>query len=254
MARTRAAQARPQDASPEPREGETPLEREEAREVNDADAQLTRAEDLLNDEPARVPGELIQGSGLVNGSGNAVGLTNGGGSARGLDEASAPPVPRENRPSPQDLNGPAFNDGQPSLPSVQDREGLRQLRERDAERRSHNLQAVQQFLERPEVRQGLGDPTPQEGLNFGYADGVAPMDEDEVNHLNNPPVVKRPPSPEVRNNRRRRKPTEADYLNPRVWRRRASDGAQYMTPPQDFHPSDDEDEEAFRRSRQRLAC
>jgi hypothetical protein len=80
------------------------------------------------------------------------------------------------------------------------------------------------------------------------------MDEDEVNHLNNPLVVERPPSPEVRNNRRRREPTEADYLNPRVWRRRASDGAQYMTPPRDFHPSDDEDEEAFRRSRQRPAC
>jgi hypothetical protein len=38
-------------------------------------------------------------------------------------------------------------------------------------------------------------------------------------------------------------------LNPRVWRRRASDGAQYMNPPLDFHPSDDENEEAFRRSR-----
>jgi hypothetical protein len=67
MARTRAAQAKPQDASSEPREGETPLEREEAREVNDADAQLTGAEDLLNEELARVPGDLIQGSGLVNG-------------------------------------------------------------------------------------------------------------------------------------------------------------------------------------------
>ena len=182
MARTRAAQARPQDASPEPREGETPLEREEAREVNDADAQLTGAEDLLNDEPARVPGDLIQGSGLASGSGNAVGLVNGGGSARGSDEARAPPVPRENRP--QDPNGPTFNDGQPSLPSMQDREGLKQLRERDAERRSRNLQAAQQFLERPEMRQGLGDPTPQEGLNPGYADGLAPMNENEVNHLN----------------------------------------------------------------------
>jgi hypothetical protein len=95
MAMTRAAQARPQDASPEPREGETPLEWEAAREVNDVDAQLTRAEDLLNDEHAHVPGDLIQGSGLVNGSGSAVGLTNGGGSARGSDEASAPPVPRK---------------------------------------------------------------------------------------------------------------------------------------------------------------
>jgi hypothetical protein len=80
------------------------------------------------------------------------------------------------------------------------------------------------------------------------------MDEDEVNHLNNPPVVERAPSPELRNNRRRREPTEADYLNPRVWRRRAPDGAHYMTPPRDFHPSDNENEETFRRSRQRPAC
>jgi hypothetical protein len=166
-----------------------------------------------------------------------VGLVNGGSSAHGSDEASAPPVPGEN--CLQDLNGPAFNDGQPSLPSVQDREGLRQLRERDAERRSRNLQADQRFFERPEVRQGLGDLTSPEGLNPGYADGVAPMDEDEVNHLNNPPVMERPPSSKVPNNRRRREPTEADYLNPQVWRRRASDGAQYMTPSRDFHPSDD---------------
>jgi hypothetical protein len=80
------------------------------------------------------------------------------------------------------------------------------------------------------------------------------MDEDEVNHLNNPPVVERAPSLEARNNRRRREPTEADYINPQVWRRRAPDGTQYLTPPCDFHPSDDEDEEAFRRSRQRPAC
>jgi hypothetical protein len=128
------------------------------------------------------------------------------------------------------------------------------LRERDAERRSRNLQAAQDFLERQELRQGLGEPAPQGGLNPGYAEGVAPMDEDEVNHLNNPPVVERAPSPEVRINRRRREPTEADYLNSRVWRRRAPDGAQYMTPPRDFHPSDDKNEEAFRRSRQRPAC
>jgi hypothetical protein len=116
-----------------------------------------------------VPGDLIQGSGLFNGSGNVVGLVNGGGSARGSKEASALPVP--GKKCPQDLNGLAFNDGQPSLPLVQEREGLRQLRERDAERRSCNLQAAQQFLERPEVRQGLGYPTPPEGLNPGYADG-----------------------------------------------------------------------------------
>jgi hypothetical protein len=35
---------------------------------------------------------------------------------------------------------------------------------------------------------------------------------------------------------------------------RGPDGAQYMTPPQDFRPSDDENEETFRRSRQRPAC
>jgi hypothetical protein len=71
MARTQA-QSQPQDASQEPRAGETPLEQREAREVNEMDAQLTGAEDLFNVEHARVPGDLIQGSGLVNGSGNAV--------------------------------------------------------------------------------------------------------------------------------------------------------------------------------------
>jgi propanediol dehydratase large subunit len=83
MARTRAGQSEPQDASQEPRAGETPLEQGKAREVNEVDAQLTGAEDLLNVEPARVSGDLIQGSGLVNGSGNAVGSVNGRGSARG---------------------------------------------------------------------------------------------------------------------------------------------------------------------------
>jgi hypothetical protein len=92
MARTRATHSQPQDASQDPRARETPLEQGESREVNKVDAQLTGAEDLLNGEPTRVPGDLIQGSGLVNGSGNAVGLVNGG-SARGSDEASAPPAP-----------------------------------------------------------------------------------------------------------------------------------------------------------------
>jgi hypothetical protein len=131
-----------------------------------------------------------------------------------------------------------------------DREGLRRLRKRDAERISRNLKAARDFLERPELRQGLKDPVSQGGLNLGYAQDVAPMDEDEVNHLNNPPVVERAPSPDARNNRRRREPTEADNLNSRVWRRRAPDGAQYMTPPLYFHPSDDEDEKAFARNRQ----
>jgi hypothetical protein len=217
MARTRAAQSQPQDASQEPRAGETPLEQGEAREVNEVDAQLTGAKDLLNVEPARVPGDLIQACGLVNGSGIAVGLVNGRGSARGSDEASAPPAPVDNPQ--QGLNAPTLN-----ADPLQDREGLRRLRERDAERRSRNLQAAQDFLERPELRQGLGDPAPQGGLNPGYAEDVAPMDEDEVNHFHNPPVVERASSPEVRNNRRRREPTEADYLNPRVWRRRAPIG------------------------------
>jgi hypothetical protein len=178
MARTRAAQSQPQNASQEPRAGETPMEQREAREVNEAKAQLTGAKDLLDKEHARVPGDLIQGSGLVNGSGNAVGLINDGGSARGSDEASAPPAPVDN---PQhDLNAPTIN-----ADPLQDREGLRLLRERDAERRSRNLQAAVDFLERPELRQGLEDLVPQVGLNPGYAEGVAPMDEDEVNHLNN---------------------------------------------------------------------
>jgi hypothetical protein len=72
----------------------------------------------------------------------------------------------------------------------------------------------------------LEDPVSQ-GSNRGYASDVAPTDEIEVNHLNNPPVVERAPSPEARNNRRKREPTEADYINSRVWRRRAPDGAQY---------------------------
>src|SRR6476646_5586590 len=80
------------------------------------------------------------------------------------------------------------------------------------------------------------------------------MDEDEIAHLNNPPVAPRARSPAARGQRRGREPTEEDYLNPRVWRRRPLDGAHYMTPPRDFHPSDDEDEEAFVRSRQRPAC
>jgi hypothetical protein len=58
MARTRA-QSQPHDASQEPRAGETLLEQREAREVNEMDAQLTGAEDLLNVEHARVPGDLI---------------------------------------------------------------------------------------------------------------------------------------------------------------------------------------------------
>jgi hypothetical protein len=71
------------------------------------DAQLTGAEDHLNVEPARVPGDLIRGSGLVKWKWKrAVGLVNGG-RARGSDDASAPPAPVDN---PQhDLNVPMVN-------------------------------------------------------------------------------------------------------------------------------------------------
>jgi hypothetical protein len=47
-------------------------------------------------ERARMPGDLIQGSGLVNGSGHEEALVNGSGSARASNEASAPPAPMEN--------------------------------------------------------------------------------------------------------------------------------------------------------------
>jgi hypothetical protein len=120
--------------------------------------------------------------------------------------------------------------------------------------RVSNEQAAQEFLARPGLTGLVNDNIP---LVHGAAQRVraeqhVPMDEDEIAHLNNPHVAARDFLPETRGQRRRRKPTEEDYLNPRVWRRRAPDGAQYMTPPQDFHPSDDENEEAFRRSRQRL--
>jgi hypothetical protein len=57
-----------------------------------------------------------------------VGLVNGGGSARGSDEASAPPAPAENPR--HELNGHVLN-----ADTWQDREGLRRLRERDAQAR-----------------------------------------------------------------------------------------------------------------------
>jgi hypothetical protein len=59
------------------------------------------------------------------------------------------------------------------------------------------------------VRQRLGDPAALGSLNPCYADYLAPTDEDEVNHLKNPPVVERAPSPEARNTRRRREPTKS---------------------------------------------
>jgi hypothetical protein len=107
MARTRAAQYQPQDASQEPRAGETPLEQGEAREVNEVVAQLTGAQNLLNVESARGPRDLIQGSGLVNESGNAVALVNGGSAQESDVEASAPPAPVDNPQN--DLNVPMVN-------------------------------------------------------------------------------------------------------------------------------------------------
>jgi hypothetical protein len=44
-------------------------------------------------ERARVPGDLIQGSGLVNGSGNDGGLVNGSGSARACMKPARPQLP-----------------------------------------------------------------------------------------------------------------------------------------------------------------
>jgi hypothetical protein len=41
-------------------------------------------------------GNVIQESGLVNGSGHEEALVNGNGSARASDEASAPPTPVKN--------------------------------------------------------------------------------------------------------------------------------------------------------------
>jgi hypothetical protein len=56
---------------------------------------MNGAEEVLM-ERARVPGDLIQGSGLVNDANREEGLVNGSGSARASDEASAPPAPAEN--------------------------------------------------------------------------------------------------------------------------------------------------------------
>jgi hypothetical protein len=76
-------------------------------------------------ERARVPGDLIQGSGLVNDANCEEGLVNGSGSARASDEASAPPAPVENaQPEP---NGPMLNVFPSSLKAEDRREGLRRF-------------------------------------------------------------------------------------------------------------------------------
>jgi hypothetical protein len=69
----------------------------ETREMRDV--QPVGAEKILM-ERARVPGDLIHQSRLVNGNGNGggmeKGMENGNGSVRALDEASALPAPLEN--------------------------------------------------------------------------------------------------------------------------------------------------------------
>jgi hypothetical protein len=254
MAQTRSNPSQPNDASQEPQREDYPTEHKEARDVirEGEDVQMNGAEEVLM-ERARVPGDLIQGSGLVNDANCEEGLVNGSGSARASDEASAPPAPVENaQPEP---TGPMLNVFPSSLEAEDRREGLRRCRECEAVR-GRNEQAAQNFLARPGLTGLVNDKIP---LVHGAAQGVraeqpVPIDEDEIAHLNNHPVAARDLSPETRGRRRRREPTEEDYLNPRVWRRRAPDGAQYITPPRDFHPSNDENEEAFRRSRQRPAC
>jgi hypothetical protein len=164
---------------------------------------------------------------------------NGSGSARASDEASAPPAPVENaHPEP---NGPMLNVFPFSLEAKDRREGRRRFRERGAVR-LRNEQAAQELLARPDLTGLVNDNIPPvHGVaQRVWAEQPIPMDEDEIAHLNNPHVAPRELLPQARGRRRRREPTEEDYLNPRVWRRRAPDGAHYMTPPRDFHPSDDE--------------
>jgi hypothetical protein len=245
MARTRSNPSQPNDASQEPQRGKNPVERREARDTREVgEVQMNGAEEVLM-ERACVPGDLVQGSGLVNGANHEEGLVNGSGSARASDEASAPPAPVEI--AQPESNGPMLNVFPSSLEADERREGLRRFREREAVR-LRNEQAAQEFLARPGLTGLVNDNIPpvHGAAQRIHVEQPVPVDEDEIAHLNNPP--------EARGRRRRREPTEEDYLNPRVWRRRAPDGAQYMTPPQDFHPSDDENEEAFRRSRQRPAC
>jgi hypothetical protein len=84
---------------------------------------------------------------------------------------------------------------------------------------------LKKFLARPGLTGLVNDNIP---LVNGAAQRVraeqpVPMDENEIAHLTNPPVAARDLSPETRGRRRRRESTEEDYLNPRVWRRRAPD-------------------------------
>jgi hypothetical protein len=86
--------------------------------------QMNGAEEALM-ERARVAGDLIQGSGLVNDANREEGLVNGTGSARASDEVSASPAPVENaQPEP---NGPMLNVFPSSLEAEDRRERLRRF-------------------------------------------------------------------------------------------------------------------------------
>lgn len=131
MARTRAAHSQSQDASHKALEAQTLVEEGRVREVNEVGVELTGARDPMNLEQACVHGDFVQGNGLVNGSENASGLVNGGGSARGSGKASARLLAPVENPQ-HDCNGPTMNVFPQTLPLLQEREGLRRLRERDA--------------------------------------------------------------------------------------------------------------------------
>jgi hypothetical protein len=87
-----------------------------------------------------------------------------------------------------------------------------------------NEQAAQEFLARPGLTGLVNDNiSPVHGAAQRVrAEQPIPMDEDEIAHLNNPPVAAREHSPEIRGRRRRRKPTEEDYLNPRRMEKKSS--------------------------------
>jgi hypothetical protein len=126
MARTRSNPSHFNDASQELQRGENPTELREARDTREVgEAQMTGAEEVLR-ERARVPGDLIQGSGLVNDANREEGLVNGSGSARASDEASASPAPGVENAQPEP-NGPMLNVFPSSLEAEDRREGLRRF-------------------------------------------------------------------------------------------------------------------------------
>jgi hypothetical protein len=66
MARTRSNPSQPNDASQEPQREGNPTEHREARDTREVgEVQMNGVEEVLM-ERARVFGDLIQGSGLVN--------------------------------------------------------------------------------------------------------------------------------------------------------------------------------------------